>query len=64
MDQVVQLTSWDAFGTYLKCIKKEKRDLKSSQEQLCFADGWQCRRSNPDVLGPTHTGTLQWDMLY
>ena len=38
MDQVVPLTSWDAFRTYLRGVKKTKRDLKSSQEWSCFAD--------------------------
>lgn len=32
------MTSWDALGTYLKHIKKAKRDLKSGQERCCFAD--------------------------
>ena len=39
VDQVVQVTSWDALGTYLRCVKKTKRDLKSGQECMCFADG-------------------------
>ena len=38
MDQVVPLTSWYAFGTYLRDVKKTKRDLKSGQEWSCFAD--------------------------